>query len=83
MPTTRTPRRRHNRRRITAEAIEAFRRGDVLALHRALGLKPWEISPIDIGDDGEHPPGGDPYEASAGPALALRRDLAKAAGITA
>jgi hypothetical protein len=25
----------------------------LLELHRALGLKPWEISPFDVDDDGE------------------------------
>ena len=33
--------------RITPEAVEAYRAGDEMALHRALGLKPWEPSPID------------------------------------
>ena len=34
--------------RITPEAIAAFRAGDSLALHRALGLRPWQISPLDV-----------------------------------
>lgn len=31
---------------ITAEAIEAYQAHDYLALHRALGLYPWEMSPL-------------------------------------
>jgi hypothetical protein len=34
------------RHRITPEAIAAYRARDYLALHQALGLKPWEISPL-------------------------------------
>ncbi len=32
--------------RITPEAVDAFRAGDYLGLHRALGLAPWETSPL-------------------------------------
>ena len=32
---------------ITAEAVEAFRAGDWMATHRALDLRPWEVSPLD------------------------------------
>jgi len=32
--------------RITAEAVEAFEAGDYMALHNALGLAPWEASPL-------------------------------------
>lgn len=48
MPTKRTKRARPQVRRITPEAVEAFRRRDGLELHRALGLKPWERSPLDV-----------------------------------
>jgi hypothetical protein len=34
------------RQRITPEAVEAFRAGDFAALHLALGLAPWEASPL-------------------------------------
>ena len=44
MPIKRTRGRLH---RITAEALAAFEAGDWAALHRALGLKPWECSPLD------------------------------------
>jgi len=44
------PARRANTRRaenaITPEAVAAYRAGDHLALHRALGLKPWQVSPL-------------------------------------
>lgn len=40
--------------KITPEAIEAFRAGDWLGLHRALGLAPWQPSPIDT--DTPEPP---------------------------
>jgi hypothetical protein len=33
--------------RITPEAIAAFGAGDWMALHRALGLAPWQVSPLD------------------------------------
>jgi len=32
--------------RITPEAVAAFMAGDFTRLHRALGLKPWEPSPL-------------------------------------
>ncbi|ESY70005.1 MULTISPECIES: hypothetical protein [Mesorhizobium] len=40
---------------ITVEAIEAYKARDFSALHRALGLKPWEMSPLP-----NHPLGCDP-----------------------
>jgi hypothetical protein len=48
VPTKRTKRVRTQGRRITPEALEAFKAHDNLALHRALGLKPWERSPLDV-----------------------------------
>jgi len=36
------------RHRITPEAVEAFRAGDYSGLHRALGLRPWETSPLPV-----------------------------------
>jgi hypothetical protein len=32
---------------VTPEAVEAFAAGDWSALHDALGLKPWQESPLD------------------------------------
>src|SRR5215467_9016735 len=46
MPTNRTPINRRAARRITPEAIDAWKRADFMALHRALGLMPWERSPL-------------------------------------
>lgn len=50
-------RRKHEQSRgtITAEAIRAFRDKDRIGLHRALGLRPWEWSPLDADSD-ETPP---------------------------
>ena len=48
MPTKRTKRVRTQGRRITPAALEAFKAGDPISLHRALGLKPWDRSPLDI-----------------------------------
>ena len=38
--------------RIAPEAIEAFRAGDYLALHAALDLRPWEVSPLPLEVEG-------------------------------
>lgn len=37
--------------RLTPEAVEAFMAGDWLALHQALGLRPWQASPLDVDPD--------------------------------
>jgi hypothetical protein len=54
MPSKRTPLRREIKRRITAEAVEAYAARDYSRLHRALGLRPWHISPLRC--DPEQPP---------------------------
>jgi len=36
--------------RITPEAVAAFRRGEWMELHRLLGLRPWQVSPLDAYD---------------------------------
>jgi hypothetical protein len=33
--------------RITPEALAAFAAGDWMGLHQALGLRPWQPSPLD------------------------------------
>lgn len=43
--------------RITQAAVEAFRAGDELALHRALRLPPWQISPLQVDRDCPWPAG--------------------------
>jgi hypothetical protein len=48
MATKRTPINRRAHRRITDEAVEAFKAGDHLRLFRALHLRPWEASPLDV-----------------------------------
>lgn len=55
----RTPKGRAHR--ITADAIAAFEAGDYHALHRALGLRPWQESPLPasvtaLGVDPDHRP---------------------------
>ena len=61
MTTKRVPLHRNLKPRITAEAIEAYEARDYSRLHRALGLRPWHISPLPlrdcgIGRDPEQPP---------------------------
>ncbi|MET4127164.1 hypothetical protein ACSSV6_000569 [Roseovarius sp. MBR-38] len=48
----RTPKGRAHK--VTPEAIEAFQTGDYMGVHRALGLRPWETSPLDA--DTPEPP---------------------------
>lgn len=45
--------------RITPDAVAAYRAGDAMALHAALGLRPWQPSPLDVA-------GGNPYGPSSG-----------------
>ncbi len=47
---------------ITAEAVEAFKSGQWIALHRALDLRPWEASPLDA--DTPEPPAWDALHGS-------------------
>ena len=66
--------------RITPEAIAAFVAGDYIALHRALGLAPWQCSPLDA-DDGPSPwPTGTVGADSWPLARALRDELRAAVG---
>ena len=67
--------------RITPEAVAAFTAGDHCALHRALGLKPWEASPVDPNIEHlEAPMGGQAWRESWPRAQALRKELEKACG---
>lgn len=43
--------------RITPEAIAAFCAGDRLALHAALGLRPWMPSPLEANGESPWPVG--------------------------
>lgn len=86
MPTKRTPRNRDAKRRITPAAVEAFKAGDFMALHRALGLRPWEMSPLPLdvtplGCDPERPPNHPTatlFAQSFGQAVELQRALLEA-----
>lgn len=64
--------------RITADAIEAYRAGDVMALQRALRLPPWHVSPLRA--VGTCPsPAGDASSETWPAAVALREQLEAAA----
>jgi len=72
--------------RISPAAIEAWRSGDMQSLHRALGLRPWMISPLPLGVtalgcDPRHPPEGGPlWCASWQRAVELQAALLEIAG---
>ena len=87
MPTKRRPLRRDLRRRITPEVVAAWQAADYRTLHCALGLRPWEASPLprEITALGVHP--GDerpdselPWDQSKPVALELQRQLLAIAG---
>ena len=69
MPVKRRAGKAHSHR-ITPEAIEAYQAKDYMRLHRALGLAPWECSPLPttvtaLGVDDEPPlPNGTPWSDS-------------------
>ncbi|HUS54677.1 MAG TPA: hypothetical protein VMY41_11815 [Thermohalobaculum sp.] len=65
--------------RVTPEAIAAFEAGDHLALHRALNLGLWQVSPLDV-DDGPSPwPPGTGGADSWPLACELQRELQETA----
>lgn len=64
--------------RITPEALEAYRLGDWPLLHRHLGLRPWECSPLDAADFAESQSKG-AFADSIPQALHLRTQLEKEA----
>lgn len=72
MPTKRRPT-KHVAHRITAKAVEAFRAGDGMALHNALGLRPWQVSPLHV--DVAH---GEGDGTGWGHSFALARELREA-----
>jgi hypothetical protein len=81
MPVKRRGSKAHSHR-ITPEVIEAYQAGDYIRLHRALGLKPWEMSPLPTSVTSlgvsEHPPAGSPvggWDASWGKAKELQRAI--------
>jgi len=42
--------------RITPEAVAAYQHGDKIALHAALRLPPWQLSPLDAVGACPYPP---------------------------
>lgn len=48
MATKRAKRRRPQHVRVAPAAVRHFIRGERLELHRELGLKPWQASPLDV-----------------------------------
>jgi hypothetical protein len=58
--------------RLTAEAVDAFR-ARVLRLHAALGLRPWQPSPLEA--DAPEPPAWAPPGTSWARAWPVARDL--------
>jgi hypothetical protein len=49
---------KHRAFQLTPDVFVAFEAGDYCALHRALGLKPWQPSPLDTDLEGPPPYGG-------------------------
>ncbi len=73
MPAKRT-KAKQRQARITPEAVAAYRERDWLTLHRLLGLKPWEASPIDATGDSPWPTGS-AGERTWDKAVRLRAEL--------
>jgi hypothetical protein len=67
--------------RITPEAVAAFAAGDYMRLHRALGLRPWEASPLPLEvtalgvDQGDPPKDRSMWAQSWPQAQELQREL--------
>ena len=76
--------------RVTEAAVDAYRRGDLLALHRSLGLKPWMPSPLPLsvtalGVDPDYPPGEGPGECNRADwdlAIGLQQELQQESAIS-
>lgn len=71
--------------RITPEAIEAFKAKDMWRLHRALGLKPYEYSPLTRAESSgygfppeQEPPGERIILRTRDQAVELRRQILEA-----
>ena len=76
MPSKRRMKTRSPMFSISDQARVAFKAGDYLALHAALGLKPWQVSPLDA--DGECPyPLSSAGGATWGESQKLRQELLK------
>ena len=76
-----SPRPKQKVHRITDAALDAFREDDQPVLHRALGLRPWEASPLEALT--EHPPSwasSTAWAASWAKAWGLRAEIVAALG---
>jgi hypothetical protein len=85
MPTIRRSKKRGEHRRVTPAAIEAWRGGDYRALHNALHLAPFEMSPLPrpfaLGcDPDNHRDDGTVFSESWEQARDLQRQLYELAG---
>ena len=80
MPAKRT-RSKARAHRVTPEAVRAYQARDWGALHRALGLKPWEASPLDINasENAQRRPKS-PWAQSVPQAVELRSELETSSG---
>lgn len=79
MTTKRKPKDRRQRLRISAEAIAAYQADDFHRLHRALGLNPWDCSPLDVGPLDQCPYGPGAAGATSWPLVQELRRLLDAA----
>jgi hypothetical protein len=61
--------------RITPEALAAFDAGDHMRLHRALGLRPWQPSPLEASDGPSPWPAGSSGAVAWAPVCDLRGKL--------
>jgi hypothetical protein len=66
--------------RITAGAIAAWKAGDYMDLHRALALRPWEPSPLDVNPERPPQPDGRMWTAAWPLVAELRRELLRLVG---
>ena len=89
MPTMRRRTIRSTKGRITAEAVEAFKAGDFMALHRALDLPPWHpsplpesVEPLGVDPDITPPRDGTCWAEVWSKVVELQRELQAAAGKT-
>jgi hypothetical protein len=86
MTSNRTPIRRKAHAHISPEVIAAWRRCDFLALHRLLGLKPWEATPLPYAvcrlgvDQDDTPENRVDWDPTMPKAIALQRQLLELAG---
>lgn len=75
MPTKRNRRARNQRVRVTDRAVELYKASDWLGLHHELRLRPWEVSPLDVGEGADSGLAGSAGATSWAAAQALRAEL--------